>query len=96
MLQELLFLKPGVWILEPRQSSWFRLRRDRGESPGVEGPLDSAPAMKLWALLSVPLLVPLLPKSVSATNEPSATMRMSIGTVAPRVLQMGREWSSMG
>jgi hypothetical protein len=26
-LRELFFLKPGVWSLEPRQPSWFRLRR---------------------------------------------------------------------
>jgi hypothetical protein len=29
-LQELLFLKPGVWSLEPRQPRWLRLCRARG------------------------------------------------------------------
>jgi hypothetical protein len=31
-LQELLFLKPGVWSLEPRQPRWLRLCRVRGGS----------------------------------------------------------------
>jgi hypothetical protein len=58
-LQELLFLKPGVWGLEPRQPSWFRLRRvgcatlSRSRSRRA-GPVGSPAAVTRCAPASAP------------------------------------------